>query len=133
MTTKRETARRHDLYATLHGLGFSTAEIDALRRISNRLHRWHEAECGDSIGGIERDEETGECFRYVSRTGKRYPTADLETPALKRLAAIMARHEHLASYVQGDPRGAALYILRPADVPPGEDVSAYYTRGICVY
>lgn len=38
-----------------------------------------------------------------------------------------------AAYVQTDPRGAALYILRPGDVPAGESADAYYTRGICVY
>jgi len=39
----------------------------------------------------------------------------------------------LAYYIQTDPRGAALYILRPGDVPPGEDPAAYYSKGICVY
>lgn len=39
----------------------------------------------------------------------------------------------LQSYIQSDPRGAALYILRPGDVPAGEDPAAYYNRGICVY
>lgn len=39
----------------------------------------------------------------------------------------------VAAYIQGDPRGAALYILRPGDVPEGKDADAYYTRGICVY
>jgi hypothetical protein len=36
-------------------------------------------------------------------------------------------------YIQTDPRGAALYILRPGDVPEGKDAGAYYNRGICVY
>lgn len=39
----------------------------------------------------------------------------------------------LRVYLQTDPRGAALYLLRPGDVPNGEDVQAYYARGICVY
>lgn len=39
----------------------------------------------------------------------------------------------LSSYIQTDPRSAALYILRPGDVPEGADPSAYYSRGICVY
>lgn len=92
-----------------------------------------------------------------------YSVPDRETGARKRLAAIMGRvnghaqwcasvaplsargiaergpcncHKPkapLAAYVQTDPRGAALYILRPGDVPEGGDVSAYYTRGVCVY
>lgn len=36
-------------------------------------------------------------------------------------------------YLQTDPRGCALYILRPGDVPAGADVQSYYTRGIAVY
>jgi hypothetical protein len=36
------------------------------------------------------------------------------------------------SYLQTDPRGAALYIIRPDDIPEGKDVSAYYSRGLCV-
>jgi hypothetical protein len=56
---------------------------------------------------------------------------DRERGALKRLAAIMARYPGFQSYVQGDPRGASLYILRPADIKAGEDVD--YTRGIAVY
>lgn len=38
-----------------------------------------------------------------------------------------------ANDVQTDPRGAALYILRPGDVSDGADVSSCYTRGICIY
>jgi hypothetical protein len=64
---------------------------------------------------------------------------DRETGALKRLRDIVqARNiiraeDPLSFYVQTDPRGAALYILRPQDIPEGKDVSAYYSRGICVY
>lgn len=93
-------------------------------------------------------------------TGKRCrtPIADRETGARKRLAAIVAARnaritdDHskdaeqyihatcaaklagiVSAYIQGDPRGAALYIIRPGDVPEGCDVGAYYSRGICVY
>jgi hypothetical protein len=45
----------------------------------------------------------------------------------------MERYPDLTAYVQTDPRGAALYVLRPGDVPDGADVSAYYSRGIAVY
>ena len=44
-----------------------------------------------------------------------------------------APERHISPFIQTDPRGAALYIIRPGDVPAGEDVSAYYSRGICVY
>jgi hypothetical protein len=74
-------------------------------------------------------------WRYANDAGKYcgYPVRDMEKGALKRLAAIMARYPTLGHYVQGDPRGAALYILRPGDVPQGQQADAYYSRGICVY
>ena len=56
-----------------------------------------------------------------------------ERGAQKRLAKIMARYPGYQAYVQGDPRGAALYILRPGDVPEGADVASCYNRGIAVY
>ena len=75
--------------------------------------------------------------------------ADRERGAMKRLDKIIkARNGRKAtelawvngkptnlvsSYIQGDPRGAVLYILRPGDVPDGKDVNGYYSRGICVY
>jgi len=67
--------------------------------------------------------------------------ADRERGALKRLAAIMARYPGSASYVQSDPRGCSLYILRPGDVPKTDpncaysdhDISSYYSRGIAVH
>lgn len=126
----RETAY---LIGTLVRTGFSSDDALALRRIAMQLHRWHELECGSYNGGVERDESTGKCFWHNAYTGKRYPTADRETGALKRLAKIMAKYPTLKSYVQGDPRGASLYILRPGDVPEGEDVDSYYSRGIAVY
>lgn len=83
----------------------------------------------------------------------RYKVADRERGALARLVRIVAARNArvletadewdtahtrptatgVAYYLQTDPRGAALYILRPGDVPDGGDPSSYYTRGICVY
>lgn len=117
----------------LTAIGISYSDAEALRREAMTLHRWHELECGVENGGVERNEETGRCFWYNSISQRRYPTADRETGALKRLATVMARYPHLSAYVQSDPRGAALYILRPGDVPAGAEVDAYYSRGIAVY
>jgi hypothetical protein len=114
-----------------HGISWDDAQ--ALRRISMTLRRWHELECGSESGAVERDETTGKTYWLNSMTGKRWPTADRETGARKRLAKIMERYQGLRPYVQGDPRGCALYLLRPDDVPAGEDDGAYYSRGIPVY
>lgn len=161
--TRREAERLTIQADRLRALGFTRDEAEALRRISMTLQRWFEQECGssDNYGSwsIERDENgDGPPFmvhHHYSHgawkdTVTRTRIADRETGARKRLARIVdacnkARRTHLednsvlaplaplAFYVQTDPRGAALYILRAGDVPAGGDVSSYYTRGICVY
>ena len=85
---------------------------------------------------MERHSHTESKARYFS-------IPDRETGAKKRLAAILnscnmaragfAKARPLGYYIQTDPRGAALYIIRPGDVPAGADVGSYYSRGICVY
>ncbi len=127
------TNNKQQVMAQLQRLGISYNDAEALRNIAMTLHRWHELECGVDNGGVERDEKTGKTFWYNSMTGRRSPVADRETGARRRLGEVMGRYPHLTAYVQGDPRGAALFILRPNDVPKGEDVDAYYSRGIAVY
>lgn len=107
-------------------IGISLEDAYALRRISMTLHRWHERECGVDGGCIERDEDTGRPYWLNSTTMRRSPIADREAGALTKLGKIMGSYPELSSYVQGDPRGAALYILRPG-------IDSYYARGIAVY
>jgi hypothetical protein len=134
--TKQEFMRRQHLENALTGLGFTSEEVEKLRRISNTLRRWFDLECGTDAGAIERD-ENGKPW-LVSGTGRRWPTADRETGARKRLSAIIAAHNArtespVSAYIQTDPRGAALYILRPGDVLEGMNAESCYSRGICVY
>lgn len=93
-----------------------------------------------------------------SGKGRYIRTPDREKGAVARLKAIIAAqnarisdpnskeaelHIHatcaaklagsVGYYLQTDPRGAALYILRPGDVPDGGEAGSYYNRGICVY
>ena len=131
MTRRKKTAPT--CISQLLALGFTPAEAYDLRRAAMTLHRWYELECGVENGGVERDETTGKVTWYDSRTGRRSPYRDMETPALARIAKIMAAHPHLAAYHQTDPRGAPLYILRPGDVPKGENAESYYSRGIAVF
>lgn len=131
----------HYMLARLERLGITSDDALALRRISMTLHRWHELECGTGDGCIERDETTGVPYwynansRYLGandrRAYRRIP--DREKGALKRLAAIMAHYPTLGYHVQTDPRGCALYILRPGDVPEGKSPRGYYSRGVAVY
>ena len=141
---------------TLQSAGISYHDAIALRRISMTLHRWHELECGDgnSYGSwaivrghrretpnnIEHDEDGTswmEHHHYLHGRGKDYVTyrslPDRERGALKRLAAIGTNYPGFAYYVQGDPRGCALYILRPGDIPDGSTADSCYNRGIAVY
>lgn len=135
-----------EMLSRLQELGILPADRLALRRISMTLHRWHELECNADVQRFVRTrvgkemvyvvaEDSG--FPYlVSHNGTKHPYTripDREAGALKRLAKIMERYPQLKSYVQTDPRGASLYILRPGDVPEGCEVDSYYSRGIAVY
>ena len=113
--------------------GIKERDAFALRAIAMILHRWHELECGIDGGCVERDETTGKTYWLNSMNGRRYPTPDRETGALKRLGKLMAQYPDLSAYVQGDPRGCALYVMRPGDVPEGKDAEGYYSRGVAVY
>lgn len=118
--------RKFELFAKLLEMGFTYEEAFQLRRIEMTLRRWSERECGDgSDWGIERDETTGKPFNVYHGEGKsrRYPIADREGGALKRLARITAaynaRHGYsdtndafIHAYHQTDPRGCALYLVR---------------------
>jgi len=155
--TKQEAMRQTHQENVLMSLGFTMEEAAKLRRISMTLRRWHELECGDGNGYIERDETTGKCF-YVNCNSRflgvndpraRFSIADRETGAKKRLQSIIDRrnmhqagiiengkpipYAPVSAYIQGDPRGAALYIIRPGDIPAGATVDSCYTRGIVVY
>ena len=130
----------HEMLSRLERLGISTDDALAIRRIAMTLHRWHELECGDgnaySSWAIERgDDDIPYFVHHHYGRGKDYTTRhgipDRETGARKRLFAILAKYG-LTAYVHGDPRGAPVYVLRPNDIPPGEDVGSYYTRGIAV-
>lgn len=126
----RET---HRMLSTLESLGITPTDAAALRRISMTLHRWHELECGVDGGCVERDERDGRTHWRNSYNGSLTAIPDREASALGRLKAIMSRYPTLGYYVQGDPRGCALYILRPGDVPAGKDADAYYSRGVAVF
>lgn len=149
--TRKDAERLTRQLDLLRGLGFTREEAEQLRRISMTLHRWHELECGGGGDGqtdvrIERDGPDGDgvpfkVIGYPTPQGykqHRYRIADRERGALKRLHTVIdarnARAEKpVSAYIQGDPRGAALYILRPGDVPDGAPVDSYYSRGVCVW
>lgn len=154
---KRERETQLRMIEALRALGISFDDVDTLRRCSRTLQRWFELECGNSdrygnwcivrgskkkaLGSLQASfEHDADGTPFMQRqtyhgAGKTIytPIPDREKGARKRIQAILAKHPELGSYVQPDCRGAALYVLRPGDVPEGEDASIYYTRGIAVY
>lgn len=135
----RKQERIAFVYNRLTSLGFDYTEASQLLRIERTLHRWHELECGDETGSIERDEQTGKPFfrrQWQGMNGqwhdRKFPYPDKEKGALKRLSAIMEKHPDLIPYQQGDPRGCALYILNKDQLRQGEDINAVYSRGLAV-
>lgn len=146
--TKRERERQTNQENVLMSLGFTKFEAEKLRRISMTLSRWYELECGNDYGCIERDDTTGRPYWLSNSTMRRSSVADREKGARRRLLAILRDvngrrpecasfsdnlRDDLSAYIQTDPRGAALYILRPGDLREGDNVESCYTRGICVY
>jgi hypothetical protein len=116
--------------------GISLEDAIQLRRIAGTLHRWHEMECGSNYGAIERDEATGIPYQVTfAQNGTRFqtPIFDREASAKKRLALVMARYPSLRAYIQGDPRGAALYILHEDALADGGSIDSHYSNGIAVY
>ena len=135
-----------EMLSRLQSAGIEREDAYALRRIAMTLHRWHELECGDGNDTaswcIERDEKTGKPYRVVwyhrklDPTPFRYPIADREKGALRRLNNIVAKYlgtDIRGVYIQTDPRGAPLYLLRKGDVPEGADADSYYSNGIAIH
>ena len=121
-----------DFYKMFQDMGFTYHEAETLRRAQLTLRRWSERECN---GEVEIDDETDKAYSvYNGRTGDaikhRIPNRD--KGARERVEKVMKNHEGYRAYFQGDPRGCALYILRPSDLQEGKDVNSYYSRGIAV-
>lgn len=149
------------MFDALRVVGVETIEDrEAPRRISMTLQRWFELECGDGnqhgawaiVRGRKERDADGKTKKFIhDDDGKPYmehhiynhgrgpdtvrhsAIPDREKGARKRLAKIMMKYPRLVVYVQTDPRGCALYILRKDDVPAGSDISSLYTRGVAVF
>ena len=140
-TTPKE---RTEVLARLARVGVSDTDAAALRRIAMTLRSWFEYECGTGDGritrSIERDGPDGDGkpfmrVQYAASSGwhdRRWPVPDREAGARKRLASIAARYPTLAFYVQGDCRGAALFVVTPEQLR-GMPVDQGYSNGVAVY
>lgn len=157
--TKREWEEISRYITRLQEAGVSQDDAWALRRISMTLRRWFEMECGNSndygswcivrgrkvtkhspsLGAFkvfEHDDDGDSYMEYHFHRDNRITYTripDREKGARKRLQAIMARYPHLQCYIQGDPRGCALYVIHPNDNPEGLPLDTVYNRGIAVF
>ena len=134
---------QYDAVKELVKAGIDYPDAMCLRRIAMTLHRWYELECGDgdnySSWAIEHD-DNGPPFmvhhHYMHGHGKDYITRtripDKERGAERQLKAIMARYPKFSFYLQTDPRGAPLYILRPGNTPEGKDAEGHYSYSVVV-
>lgn len=95
---------------SLNHLGFLTREIEKLKKISNRLHRYHEISC--NYGLTSRQEKTEN--------------------RLKENAQAIAQDLGYNAYIQGDPRGCALYLI-PQQWTKEYAESHYYPDGMPIY
>lgn len=128
----------------LERLGIQIGDIPDLIRIERTLSRWFEQECGDSneygSWAIERDDQTEKPYKVIHHfshgTGPdrvtRYPIPDREAGARRRLAKIMEQYPELVVYVQTDPRGCALYIVKRSDLSAPDRLDSEYTKGVAV-
>lgn len=153
--------RKFELFARLQAIGFTYEEAVSLRRIEMTLQRWGELECGNDNGHasycVNRDETTGKPYMEVHPYApgskmRRYPVADREAGALRRLSAIVEGRNnrlrsydarrcsfmgHVFAYHQGDCRGCNLYLVtrqQLTDRQTGETlpIDQYYNRGVAV-
>lgn len=124
------------VFANLQRLGMGVEDAETLVRASRRLSRFAELECN---GEIQRDEKTGIPYYFSAHSGKRLGRArDTETGALKAVEQVMKGYPGLIAYHQGDPRGAAIYVVKQEDArrwkERGVDLdSVYSTIGTAVY
>jgi len=137
-TKKQQTAR---FFTLMTENGFTYDETTALLKAERALRKWGELACGTGVGNrsvhVFRD-ESGKPFYRVQyfHAGKWresiQPKRDTEKLALAKVDAIMANKPGFRAYHQTDPRGCALYVMRPGDIEPGENVHALYNRGIAL-
>jgi hypothetical protein len=156
------TNRNTDCIDRPHGMGIDREDCWASSRIAMTPRRWHELERGDGndhgswtvargkkparygqhAGGHGAHnqfvhDDNGKPFLEYHSNSSNYATysaiPDRERGARKRLKAIMARYPGFTAYAQGDPRGAAPYVLKPGDIPAGSEIDSRYNRGVAVY
>lgn len=107
-TTRARIFKLIERVEAQHGITLSYDDMTTLRRASMQLSRWCELQCGTMEGSI-REVAPGKYRRYTYGGHDIGRAKDMETPALKRIAAI-CNATGLDWYYQTDCRGTALYV-----------------------
>jgi hypothetical protein len=133
MKTESKTLRTLRLAQRLAHFKLSPDDIAKLLRIEKKLRRWHELQCGVEAGHVEEvgGEGSGK-WEFVNRHGNRSPIRDPGKQADKALNVFTAENPDLFFYVQTDPRGCALYLLKKSDAQSGEKLGSVYCRGVAI-
>ena len=95
---------------SLNHLRFLRQELEKLRKISKRLHRYHETACN---WGLTEQQEKREA-------------------KLEANAHAIAEDLGYNAYIQGDPRGCALYLV-PKEWTKEHTEQHYYPDGMPIY
>lgn len=105
------------------GVNASYSDAESLRRSAMRLHRWHEHLCNDTC----IDDDTGIAYRQYGsaydrpmQTAKTPNIGKIEETKIKTICDSLNCHY----YIQGDPRGASLYVS-------SSPIDHNGNRGIC--
>ena len=117
--------RAHAINAS-RTLGISGYDYNALARLSGSLRRWHEMQCGTD-GGVVSVDDAGVATWQPSNGG---PTAKITNKGalLEHRVFDLCVRLGVTYYIQGDPRGCALYLSRE----PMDDAN-YSSKGVPIY
>lgn len=104
------------------GINASFRDAEILRKSAIRLHRWHESLCNDT--GIDDDgiayRQYGSAYNHPMQTVKITNIGKIEEVKIKAVCDSLNCH----FYIQGDPRGASLYVS-------SSPIDCNSDRGVC--
>lgn len=130
MLTKAQRYEKH-IAIVLDETGISRDDYRALRRLGLKLRQWFQDECD---GSIQTDETSGITYRYDEETHKRIGEIRNLVPGwIRRAEEIVANRPEFVLFVQGDCRGAPIYLLPKDKLGENDPDSIYSSIGYCIY
>lgn len=119
-------------------------QIDQLRRISRKIDEGGIRTTGDLFVVVPRLQSISRSLSRLAEgncNGDWSHAEDGQKPSRQERRELRLANEALGLaesigatvYFQGDPRGAALYLIFPGDIPDGSGVDSCYTNGVAIY